>query len=174
MRCNRACQRNGKKKIITASTQEGVGWGLGFAKYKNTAAYCAIVVRVEVIETVHVSHVYAVVDTGEVINPDGAINQTEGGILQSMSWTLKESIKFDGPSVSTENWLDYPILKFSELPEVHVSLIDRPECPPLGCAEAAQGPIAAAIGNAVFNAIGVSVPNLPLTKEALLKAALQD
>jgi len=175
----RACDviervREMAKKIITASTQEGVGWGLGFAKYKNTAAYCAIVVRVEVIETVHVSHVYAVVDTGEVINPDGAINQTEGGILQSMSWTLKESIKFDGPSVSTENWLDYPILKFSELPEVHVSLIDRPECPPLGCAEAAQGPIAAAIGNAVFNAIGVSVPNLPLTKDALLKAALQD
>lgn len=153
---------------------EGVGWGVAFAKYKNSAAYCAVWVRVEVQERVRVTHAYAALDGGEIINPDGAINQTEGGMLQSLSWTTLEAIQFEGPVVSTEAWLDYPILPFSDVPEVKVNLIEHPELPPLGCAEAAQGPMAAAIGNAVFRAIGVHVKDLPITHDALVRAALNN
>ncbi|MEX6508683.1 molybdopterin cofactor-binding domain-containing protein [Jiella sp. M17.18] len=149
---------------------DGGGWGLGFARYKNTAAYCAILVRVEVEEAVRVTHVHAAVDMGEIVNPDGAVNQTEGGILQSISWTLKEAVRFDGRTVATQTWDDYPILTFSEVPEVIVRLVDRPEEPPLGCAEAAQGPTAAAVVNAVYRAVGVPVRDLPLTRDRIIAA----
>ena len=157
-----------------SSDGEGVGTGIGFAKYKNTAAYCAIWVRAEVQERVRVTHALAALDGGEIINPDGAINQTEGGMLQSLSWTINEAIKFDGPVVATEGWLDYPILCFSDTPEINVQLVHQPDLPPLGCAEAAQGPMAAAIGNAVFDAIGVHVCNMPITHDALINAALNE
>jgi len=149
---------------------EGAGWGLGYARYKNTAAYCAVAARVEVDESVRVTDVFAAIDPGEAINPDGVINQTEGGILQAASWTLKEKIAFDGPAVATQSWLDYPILTFSEVPRVTVSVIARPDEPPLGSAEGAQGPTAAALGNAVFRALGVRVRALPLTRDAILDA----
>ncbi|WP_299808363.1 molybdopterin cofactor-binding domain-containing protein [uncultured Roseibium sp.] len=148
------------------------GCGLGFGRYKNAGAYAAVLARVKVDEGVSVSHVHAVVDSGEVVNRDGALNQIEGGILQAMSWTLKEEVKLAGPLVATETWLDYPILKFSEVPEVSVSLIDRPDMPPLGCAEAMQGPVAAAIGSALFNALGIQVCELPLTRDRIMAAAL--
>lgn len=148
------------------------GFGLGFGRYKNAGAYAAVLARVKVDDGVAVSRVHAVVDTGEVVNRDGALNQIEGGILQAISWTLKEEVKLAGPLVATETWLDYPILKFSEVPDVSVSLIDRPEAPPLGCAEAMQGPVAAAIGSAVFNALGIQVCALPLTRDRLLAAVL--
>ena len=128
--------------------------------------------RVQIQERVRVTHAFAVLDGGEIINPDGAINQTEGGMLQALSWTLHEAIKFDGPAVATDAWLDYPILSFSDVPAVEVRLMAQPDAPPLGCAEAAQGPMAAAIGNAVFNAIGVHVCEMPITHDALVKAAL--
>lgn len=156
--------------ILSEKMPEGAGWGLGYARYKNTAAYCAIIARIEVDEAVRVTNVHACLDTGEVINPDGAINQTEGGILQSISWTLKEAVSFDGPNVATQSWADCPMLTFSEVPEVQVRLIAQPEEPALGCAEAAQGPMAAALGNALRRVIGVPVRDMPLTRDAILRA----
>jgi CO/xanthine dehydrogenase Mo-binding subunit len=156
--------------ILDEKMPDGASWGIGFGQYKNTAAYCAIIARIELGEELRVSHVHACLDTGEAINPDGVINQTEGGILQSMSWTLKEALKFEGTAVATQNWDDYPILKFSEVPELDVQLIDRPDTPPLGCAEAAQGPMAAALGNALRNVIGTHVRDLPLTRDAIIRA----
>ena len=164
--------RTMSEHLRSVAAEDGEGWGIGFAKYKNTAAYCAIFVRVQIQERVRVTHAFAVLDGGEIINPDGAINQTEGGMLQALSWTLHEAIKFDGPAVATDAWLDYPILSFSDVPAVEVRLMAQPDAPPLGCAEAAQGPMAAAIGNAVFNAIGVHVCEMPITHDALVKAAL--
>jgi nicotinate dehydrogenase subunit B len=164
--------RTMSEHLRSVAAEDGEGWGIGFAKYKNTAAYCAIFVRVQIQERVRVTHAFAVLDGGEIINPDGAINQTEGGMLQALSWTLHEAIKFDGPAVATDAWLDYPILSFSDVPAVEVRLMVQPDAPPLGCAEAAQGPMAAAIGNAVFNAIGVHVCEMPITHDALVKAAL--
>ncbi|POF33587.1 molybdopterin cofactor-binding domain-containing protein [Roseibium marinum] len=148
------------------------GWGLGFGRYKNTGAYAAVLARIRVEETVTVSHIHAAVDSGEIVNPDGALNQIEGGILQAVSWTLKEEVKLAGPLVATETWLDYPILRFSEVPQVAVTLIDRPEDPPLGCAEAMAGPVAAAIGSALFQALGIQICDLPLTRERIMAAAL--
>ncbi|WP_170134910.1 xanthine dehydrogenase family protein molybdopterin-binding subunit [Acuticoccus kandeliae] len=152
---------------------EGAGWGLGFARYKNIAAYCAILARIEVDEEVRVTDVFAVVDTGEIINPDGVINQIEGGIIQAISWSLKEAVRFDGRRVATETWLDYPILRFTEVPNIAVRLLSRPDAPPLGCAEAAQGPMTAAIGNALSRAIGVRVTALPFTRDRVIEAMMQ-
>lgn len=144
--------------------------GIGFSRYKNKAAYAAVVAQVEIDEDVRVTHVWAACDAGLVINPDGASNQVEGGIIQAASWTLKEAVQFAEGRASSISWDDYPILRFSEVPEVTVGFIDRPEEPPLGVGEVAQGPTAAAIANATARALGVRVRDLPLTRERILAA----
>jgi CO/xanthine dehydrogenase Mo-binding subunit len=149
---------------------EGTGLGIGFARYKNQGAYCAVAARVEADADIRVSHLWSVVDGGEIVNPDGAINQIEGGMVQSASWTLKEEVRFDGEAVTTRDWESYPILRFSEVPETAVEILPRPDDPSLGVAEASQGPTAAAIGNAVFHALGIRVRRLPLTREAVASA----
>jgi len=155
------------------ASREGHGHGIGFAKYKNLGAYCAAVAEVEVGREVRVSRLTLAVDVGLVINPDGVRNQIEGGAIQSTSWTLKEQVKLGERGIASVGWEDYPILKFSEVPAVEIELIDRPELPPVGAGEAAQGPAAAAIANAVENALGVRVRDLPLTPERILAAIEQ-
>jgi CO/xanthine dehydrogenase Mo-binding subunit len=149
------------------------GMGMGFARYSNEAAYAAVVVEVEAGETIKVVRAIAAVDCGRTINPDGVSNQVEGGIVQAVSWTLKEQVRFDRTRITTRTWDDYPILRFSEAPAVEVSIIDRPDEPSLGVGEAVAGPVAAAIANAVFDAIGVRVRDLPLTRERMV-AAIND
>jgi CO/xanthine dehydrogenase Mo-binding subunit len=156
---------------FNAERGKGRGAGIGFARYKNTAAYVAVVANVEVDQDVRVSRVVGAVDAGLVINPDGVINQIEGGIVQSISWTLKEQVVFDGRRVTTRTWEDYPILRFAEVPEVQIELIDRPDCPPLGVGEAAQGPAAAAVANAVARALDFRVRDLPITRERIVAAS---
>ncbi len=148
----------------------GEGLGIGFCQYKNRSAYCAVVARVVCDDRVRLTNAWAAVDAGEAINPDGIINQIEGGIVQSASWTLKERVAFDGDAIATRDWEGYPILRFSEVPEIEVSVIARPEAPPLGVGECATGPTAAAIGNAVRAALGVRVRTLPITREAIVAA----
>jgi len=146
----------------------GAGIGIGFARYKNIAAYCAVALEVEVNEKsgrIRVLRAVAVADTGQVVNPDGVKNQIEGGLIQSLSWTLKEEVKFDQHQILSQDWASYPILTFSEVPNVQVELIDRPGMPFLGTGEAAQGPTAAAVANAVFQAVGVRYRRLPLTPD---------
>lgn len=146
------------------------GMGLGFARYSNEAAYAAVAVEVEAGETIRVVRAVAAIDCGRTINPDGVANQVEGGIVQATSWVLKEQVRFDRTRITTRTWDDYPILRFSEAPPVEVAIIDRPDEPSLGVGEAVAGPVAAAIANAVFDAIGVRVRDLPLTRERLLAA----
>jgi CO/xanthine dehydrogenase Mo-binding subunit len=146
------------------------GRGIGFAQYKNLGCYVAVVVEISVAETVRVERAWAAVDVGQVINSDGLINQVEGGIVQAVSWTLKERIVYDREGVTSRTWDEYPILSFSEVPEIEVALIDRPELPPLGAGEGAAGPTAGAIGNAVFNALGVRIRDMPVTRERLISA----
>lgn len=145
----------------------GTGMGIGFGRYKNHAAYCAVVARVRVEEKIHVEKVWAAVDAGAIINPDGLINQIEGGIVQSMSWTLKEAVTWSPSAITSNTWDTYPILNFDEVPEVEVVLLDQPEQPSIGCGEAAAGPTAAAIGNAFAHALGLRARHLPLTAERL-------
>src|SRR4029077_1786453 len=125
--------------------REAHGHGIGLAKYKNLGAYCAVVAEVEVGREVRVSRLTLAVDVGLVINPDGVRNQIEGGAIQSTSWTLKEGVKLGERGIACLGWEDYPILKFSEFPQVEIELIDRQELPSVGAGEAAQGPTAAAI-----------------------------
>jgi len=110
------------------------------------------------------------VDVGEAINPDGVINQIEGGAIQATSWVLKERVRFDRRRITSTSWSGYPVLRFSEVPDVEVELIQRSEADPVGAGEAAHGPVTAAIANAVFDALGVRVRKLPITRDALIAA----
>ena len=132
-----------------------------------------MIARVSVEASVRVEHVVAALDCGRVVNPDGVINQAEGGIVQATSWTLKEQVRFDRTRITTRTWEDYPILTFNEVPRIETVLIDRPDEAWLGVGEGMVGPTAAAIGNAVFNAMGVRVRDLPLTRERIIAALEQ-
>jgi CO/xanthine dehydrogenase Mo-binding subunit len=150
--------------------RDGTGYGLGFARYKNTGAYCAVIAEVESAQDVRVKRLTIAVDVGEAINPDGVINQIEGGAIQATSWVLKERVRFDRQRITSNSWTEYPILRFSEVPEVQVEVMARPDLAPVGAGEAAHGPVTAAIANAVFDALGVRLRNLPITRERLIAA----
>jgi nicotinate dehydrogenase subunit B len=147
--------------------REAWGHGIGFAKYKNLGAYCAVVAEIEAEREIRVRRLVVAVDVGLVINPDGVANQIEGGAIQATSWTLKEAVRFDRLRVTSSTWEEYPILTFSEVPAVEVEIVARPDLPSVGAGEAAQGPTAAAIANAVYDALGVRVRDLPITAERI-------
>jgi CO/xanthine dehydrogenase Mo-binding subunit len=151
----------------------GHGRGIAFARYKNRAAYAAVVVELDVDETIRLRHVWCATDAGLVINPDGVINQLEGGIIQSASWVLKEQVRFDN-GVSSFDWESYPVLKFSEVPEIDIALINTKDEVPLGVGEVTAGPTAAAIGNAVSHALGARIRDLPLTRERIMASLLRE
>lgn len=148
----------------------GKGLGLGFARYKNRAAYAAVIAAVTVEETVRVDRIWCVADAGLVVNPDGARNQLEGGIVQAVSWTLKEQVRLDDQGIASRDWDSYPILRFSEIPEMQVEFVEANGNPALGVGECTVGPTAAAIGNAVHHALGVRLRDMPLTRERILAA----
>jgi nicotinate dehydrogenase subunit B len=153
---------------------QGRGYGFAFARYKNLAAYCAIATEIEVnSETGQPRLVRAVaaVDSGQVVNPDGLTNQIEGAIVQSMSWTLYESVTFDDTRITSIDWQTYPILRFNAVPDrIDVHIINRPGLPFLGSGETGQGPAAASIANAIANATGKRLRNLPLTRRRIKDA----
>jgi nicotinate dehydrogenase subunit B len=149
---------------------EDTGLGLGYARYKGTGAWCAVVAKVEAAAAVRVRRLWTAVDVGRVVNPDGVRNQIEGGAVQATSWTLLERVRFDRRRITSDSWESYPILPFSAVPEVLVELAPGGGNPSVGAGEAAQGPTAAAIGNALAAAVGVRVRDLPLTPEAVVQA----
>jgi CO/xanthine dehydrogenase Mo-binding subunit len=152
----------------------GLGRGVAFARYKNMAAYAAVVAEVEVEERIRLVRVWCAADAGLVINPDGAINQLEGGIIHGASWALKEGVRLDTYGISSRDWESYPVLRFSEVPEVTVELVDpMADRPCLGVGEASGGPTVAAIGNAVAHALGARLRDLPLTRERVMAALLR-
>ena len=152
--------------------QVACGRGVSFVKYDNDRTFVALVAEVEVHRktgAIRVTDVWCSHDCGQVINPDGAINQIEGGIVQTISRTLLEELKFDQTHVTSTDWATYPILRFPEVPRIHVSLINRPEMPVWGAGEMAPTVVPSAISNAVFDATGVrlrSVPFLPAKVKA--------
>ena len=149
-----------------AHLAEDRGMGIGFARYKNTGAWCAVVAEIEAGVDIMVRRLTISVDVGAAINPDGVRNQIEGGAIQACSWTLKEAVRFDAERVTSDSWDTYPILRFSEVPAVDVGILDGAG-PPLGAGEASVGPTAAAIGNAVARALGLRVRALPITAERI-------
>jgi CO/xanthine dehydrogenase Mo-binding subunit len=150
------------------------GRGIGFAKYKTLACYCAVIADVEVDRAsgrVRVTNAWSAADAGIVINPDGLSNQIEGGIIQSTSWTLHEEVKFDKHGIQSRDWSSYPILTMPDVPKVDVALINRPDERALGAGEASQGPAVAAIANAFAHATGKRIRDLPF-HPARVKAVL--
>jgi CO/xanthine dehydrogenase Mo-binding subunit len=150
--------------------REGWGMGLAWARYKNLGAYAAVVAEVEARERVFCRRLWIAGDVGEVVNPDGVANQFEGGAIHGTSVALLEAVRFDRSRVTSDSWETYPILRFSEVPEVEVALIPRPELPFLGAGEASMGPTIAAIAAAIHDALGVRPRALPFTAENLAAA----
>ena len=150
--------------------KDGIGHGIGYARYKNTGAYCAVVAEIEGADDIRVRRLTIAVDVGEAINPDGVVNQVEGGAIQATSWVLKERVRFDRTGITSNGWTGYPILRFNEVPQVDVDVVQRADIEPVGAGEAAHGPVTAAIANAVFDCLGVRVRNLPITRESLIAA----
>lgn len=174
--------------VVEAATNEagwspsggsgGSGMGVSFALYTNqngpSSAYMCYVAQVEVDAdsgAVRVVKVIAAIDPGLVVNPDGLKNQVEGGVIQGMSWCMKEQVTFDRSIVTSHDWVTYPILTFPEVPEIEVVVIDRKDQPSKGIGEPVTVPIAAAIANAIHDATGARIRELPLTRDRV-KAAL--
>jgi nicotinate dehydrogenase subunit B len=180
-RLNHLEDRRGREVIEKAAKEFGWrkgqkaapdrGYGFAFARYKSLAAYCAIASEVEVNRETgrpRLVRAVAAVDSGQVVNPDGLANQVEGAILQSMSWTLYEAVTFDDTRITSIDWQTYPILRFDAVPEkVDVHIINRPGLPFLGSGETGQGPAAASVANAIANATGKRLRDLPLTRKKI-------
>jgi CO/xanthine dehydrogenase Mo-binding subunit len=150
------------------------GRGISYVHYKHQEAYIAMGMEVAVERAtgrIHVERVACTHDCGQIINPDGVRAQVEGNILQTLSRVLMEEVKFDRSRVTSVDWASYPIMRFSDVPKLEIDLIDRPTMPPLGAGEAACAPVGAALGNAVFDATGVRLREIPFTPERM-KAAL--
>ncbi|HSV03804.1 MAG TPA: molybdopterin cofactor-binding domain-containing protein [Phenylobacterium sp.] len=151
------------------------GSGFAFARYKNLASYCAVALEVEVEHetgAVQVGRVVAAVDAGDVVNPNGLQNQIEGGIVQALSWSTVEEVGFDQAHRTSFDWSAYPIARFKDVPRsVTVQVVDRPGAPFLGAGEASQGPASAALANAVADACGARIRDLPISPDKV-KAAI--
>jgi nicotinate dehydrogenase subunit B len=145
------------------------GHGLGFARYKNTGAYCAVVAEIEAAAEIRVKRLTIAVDVGLAVNADGVANQIEGGAIQATSWILKEVVRFDRNRITSDTWDTYPILRFSDVPAVDVHIVPSTQ-PSVGAGEGSVGPTAGAIANAVFDALGVRVRQMPLSAEHVIAA----
>lgn len=151
------------QEITKGKDKKGSRIGIAFSRYKNTASYCAVAAQVRAEgDTIQVEKMWAVIDPGEVINPDGIKNQTEGGMIQAASWTLQEEVKFDKQHIISINWDAYPIFRFHQVPETEVVIIENASEGPMGAGEAAQGPAGAAVLNAIYKATGKRVRELPV------------
>lgn len=150
----------------------GRGQGFAFARYKNQKGYLALVLEVEISERLEVLPRRAVLaaDAGQIIDPDGLEQQLEGGLMQALSWSLLEEVRFEGSRVDSLDWAQYPILGFDRVPEIECVLLDRPHEPPLGAGEVSQGPTPAALANAIFAATGARLRQMPFTAVRLRNA----
>ena len=165
-----------KLKEMTGAVKPKIGEGIGYAfsRYKNSGSYCSVAALVAVEKSsghVQVKKMWAAIDAGETINMDGLKNQTEGGMVQSASWTLKEEVKFDGQHITSLDWMTYPIFRYDDIPETEVAVINRPDEPPVGAGESSQGPTAAAVANAIYHACGVRVRDCRSVRKSLFNPA---
>ena len=149
------------------------GRGVAYCKYELTRTYIAAVAEVEVKRStgdIRVTKFYLAHDCGQIINPDGLRNQLDGNVIQTLSRTLIEELKYDRSAVTSLDWASYPILRFPQIPELVYDLIDRPNERPWGAGEPAAAVVPSAISNAVFDAIGVRLRSVPYTPDKVTAA----
>ena len=150
------------------------GRGIAFARYKNRQCYAAIIIEVRVDRdsgAIHLERAVIAADAGQVVNPDGLSNQLEGGFIQAASWTLLEQVTFDEQGITSLDWDSYPILRFTNVPVIQTVILHRTGWPFMGSGEATQNPTPAAIANAIYDAVGIRLREIPFTPERV-KAAL--
>lgn len=155
---------------------EGEGRGVAFARYENDQAIVACIAEAQVEKStgmVRVKRIFLAHDCGLIINPDGVKNQIEGSVIQSLSRALKEEVQFDERRITSVDWQTYPILTFSEVPEIEIVLINRPDQPAMGAGEPSTVTTAAAVANAIFDATGVRLRQIPFTPERVRVALLE-
>ena len=157
-----------------ADCPQGRGRGLGFAQYKNSAAYAAVIMEVSVSDAgdIGLERCAIAADAGEIADRAGLAAQLEGGVVQAASWTLHEAVAFDRDGIASRDWDSYPILGFDNAPSFETVLIDPGRAPFLGAGEATAGPTAAAIANAVYVATGLRLRRIPFTPDEVRAAAL--
>ena len=149
------------------------GRGVSYMKYELVRTYVGAVAEVEVNRKsgqVRVTRFYVAHDCGQIINPDGLKNQIEGNILQTTSRALLEDLQFNRSTVTSRDWVGYPILRFPDIPDVVIDLIDRPAEAPWGAGEPTAAVVPSAISNAVFDAVGVRLRSVPFTPDKVLAA----
>ena len=158
----------------TRRWEAGTGRGLGLAydRHRGRGAMVACAAEVEVEAEVRLVRLWCACDGGLIVNPDGAKNQLEGGMIMAASWTLKEQVRLGGAGIRSTTWDDYPILRFSEVPPIEIELLNTRDPRPCGLGEVSQGPVMAAIGNAVAHALGARIRDLPMTREKIAAALL--
>ena len=150
----------------------GMGLGIGYDRHRDRGAYVAVAVALEADEEVRLTKMWCAADCGLIINPDGAKNQIEGGMIMAASWALKEQVRLEGEGIASRSWSAYPILRFDEVPPVEIDLVNVHEVPSFGAGEISSGPAMAAIGNALAHALGARVRDLPFTRERIARALL--
>jgi nicotinate dehydrogenase subunit B len=151
----------------TVGPKVAIGHGFAFGEHsegQQIALIAEVTVNLETAE-IRVPRIVAVSQCGLVVNPDGLMHQVQGAILQGLSRSLHEELKFTTAAVSSLDWDTYPILKFSEVPEVHVILRNQPDRPSSGAGETATIPVSAAVGNAIYDATGIRLRQVPLQDE---------
>jgi CO/xanthine dehydrogenase Mo-binding subunit len=176
---NAAAEKAGwvpRPSLHITETELTEGRGVAFARYENDQAIVACIAEVQVGQNTGVVRVRRVIvahDCGLIINPDGVKNQIEGNVIQSLSRALKEEVQFDELRITSVDWKTYPILNFSEVPDIEIVLLNRPDQPAVGAGEPSTVTTAAAVANAIFDATGVRLRQIPFTPERVRAALLE-
>ena len=168
--------KNLKDQMKKDIKNDGSYRGIGFSRYKNSAAFCAVGVELKVNDDLKIKLINAwiSVDAGEVAYEDGIKAQVEGGFIQAASWSLYEEVKFDTKEIISKDWDTYKIIEFDNIPNIKTSVIDKEGMPYLGVGEVVAGPTGAAISNAISEALGQTIKTMPFTKEIITRELLEN
>lgn len=152
---------------------DGSGRGIAYAQYKNKMTRVGISVGLEVNDRAEIRLLDALIvaDAGRVVDADGLTAQLEGGFIQAASWTLYEQVAWDRDGIQSRDWDSYPVIRFDNVPNIEVTLLDHPDAASVGAGEASPGPTIAAIANAVFDATSIRMRRMPFTPEAIMQMA---
>ena len=167
--------KNLRDQMTKEIQKEGLHRGIGFSRYKNSAAFCAVGVELKVNDDLEIKLINAwiSVDAGEVAYEDGIKAQVEGGFIQAASWSLYEEVKFDTKEIISIDWDTYKIIGFDNIPNIKTDVLDKEGLPYLGVGEVVAGPTGAAISNAISDALGQTIKTMPFTKEIITRELLE-